>query len=190
VNRLNAAEAFGRADSIQLLLFYSTYALQLHDRSPAGVDLDALLYQDLGTFSGTDGIFPNERRVHASADSDMAPHLMVSELLPARGLDGLAGIRGSSVRPRKDPVPEKILALDAWRRHWTVTTGREYLGEGEMESKLAVIRQRTHTERPLGTVEFIQHLEKATQRELALQKRGPREKIVTDQRQRQLTFDP
>jgi hypothetical protein len=32
--------------------------------------------------------------------------------------------------------------------------------------------------------------EKALQRQLALQKRGPREKIVTDQRQRQLTFDP
>jgi hypothetical protein len=33
-------------------------------------------------------------------------------------------------------------------------------------------------------------LRKATQRELALQKRRPREKIVTDERQRQLTFDP
>jgi putative transposase len=83
-----------------------------------------------------------------------------------------------------------FLALDAWRRHWTVTTWREYLGEGEIESKLAVIRQRTHTGRPLETAEFIQDLEKALQRQLALQKRGPREKIVTDQRQRQLTFDP
>ena len=85
---------------------------------------------------------------------------------------------------------DAFLALDAWRRHWTVTAWREYLGEGEIESKLAVIRQRTHTGRPLGTAEFIQDLEKATQRQLALQKRGPREKIVTDQRQRQLTFDP
>jgi hypothetical protein len=59
-----------------------------------------------------------------------------------------------------------------------------------MEFKLAVIRPRTHTGRPLGTAEFIQDLEKATQRELALQKRRPREKIVTDERQRQLTFDP
>jgi hypothetical protein len=47
-----------------------------------------------------------------------------------------------------------------------------------------------HTGRPLGTAEFIQYLEKATQRQLALQKREPREKIVTDQRQRQLTFNP
>jgi hypothetical protein len=88
------------------------------------------------------------------------------------------------------PKHDASLALDAWRRHWTVTTWRQYLGEGEIESKLAVIRQRTHTGRPLGTAEFIQDLEKALQRQLALQKRGPREKIVTDQRQRQLTFNP
>jgi putative transposase len=83
---------------------------------------------------------------------------------------------------------DAFLALDAWRPHWTVTTWRQYLGE--IESKLAVIRQRTHTGCPLGPAEFIQDLEKATQRQLALQKRGPREKIVTDQRQRQLTFNP
>jgi hypothetical protein len=67
--------------------------------------------------------------------------------------------------------------------------GKSTPGEGEIESKLAVIRQRTHTGRPLGTAEFIQYLEKALQRQRALQKRGPREKIIPDQRQRQLTFD-
>jgi hypothetical protein len=36
----------------------------------------------------------------------------------------------------------------------------------------------------------LRNLEKATQRRLALQKRGPREKIVTDRRQGELTFDP
>ena len=78
------------------------------------------------------------------------------------------------------PKHDASLALDAWRRHWTVTTWRQYLGEGEIESKLAVIRQRTRTGRPLGTAEFIQGLEKPTQPQLALQKRGPREKIVPD----------
>jgi hypothetical protein len=43
---------------------------------------------------------------------------------------------------------------------------------------------------PLGTEQFNQDLEKATQRRIALQKRGPREKIVTDRRQGELTFDP
>ena len=85
---------------------------------------------------------------------------------------------------------DEFLTLDAWGRHWTAGTWREYLAEGELESKLAVIRQRTHTGRPLGNAEFVQDLEKATQRQLTLQKRGPREKIVTDRRQSELTFDP
>jgi putative transposase len=86
--------------------------------------------------------------------------------------------------------PDEYLALDVWRRHWTAATWREYLEGGEVESKLAIIRQRTHTGRPLGNAEFIQNLEKATQRQLALQKRGPREKIVTDRRQREFIFNP
>jgi hypothetical protein len=49
--------------------------------------------------------------------------------------------------------------------------------------------EKTH--RPaLGTAEFIQSLEKAMQRRLTLEKRGPHEKIVTDRRQGELTFDP
>ncbi len=84
--------------------------------------------------------------------------------------------------------------MRSWLSMRGAATGPLQLGEstsekGKSESKLAVIRQRTHTGRPLGTAEFVQDLEKATQRQLALQKRGPREKIVTDQRQRQLTFD-
>jgi hypothetical protein len=59
-----------------------------------------------------------------------------------------------------------------------------------MESRLAVIRQRTHTGRPLGTAEFIHGLEKATQRRLTLQKCGPHEKIVRDRSQGELRFDP
>jgi putative transposase len=93
---------------------------------------------------------------------------------------------GSHCGARPD---DKTLALEMWGKRWTGTAWREYLGAGEMESRLAVIRQRTHTGRPLGTAEFIQDLEKATQRRLALQKRGPHEKIVTDRRQGELTFD-
>jgi hypothetical protein len=48
---------------------------------------------------------------------------------------------------------------------------------------------RTHTGRPLGHAELIQSLEKAVQRRLTLQKRGPREKLVTERRQGELTFD-
>ena len=45
---------------------------------------------------------------------------------------------------------EEYLALDAWRRYWTAATWREYLEEGEIESKLAIIRQRTQAG-PWGT---------------------------------------
>jgi hypothetical protein len=65
-----------------------------------------------------------------------------------------------------------------------------YLSAGETEARLTVIRQRTHTGRPLGTEEFIQDLEKVTQRRIALQKRGPREKLVTDRRQGELHLRP
>ena len=65
-----------------------------------------------------------------------------------------------------------------------------YLAAGESESRLALIRQRTHTGRPLGNIEFIHSMEKIAQRRLVPQKRGPREKIVVDRRQGELTFEP
>ena len=85
---------------------------------------------------------------------------------------------------------DEYLTPEPWRSHWTSTTLQEYLSAGETEAGLAVIRQRTHTGRLLGTDEFIQDLEKVTQRPIALHKRGPREKLVTDRRQGELTFDP
>jgi putative transposase len=82
------------------------------------------------------------------------------------------------------------LALEMWRSRWTVPAWQSYLTAGETESHLATIRQRTHTGRPLGNAEFVQSLEKIAHRRLAPQKRGPREKIVTDRSQRKLTFEP
>jgi putative transposase len=85
---------------------------------------------------------------------------------------------------------DEYLALEMWRNRWTASAWRDYLGMGEMESTLAVIRQRTHTGRPLGSAEFIHGLERDTRRRLVQQKRGPREQIVTDRRQGELSFDP
>jgi len=50
VDRMNAASAFGRGAWVQRQLLYATYALQLHDRPPAQVDLYALLKQDYKQF--------------------------------------------------------------------------------------------------------------------------------------------
>ena len=87
-------------------------------------------------------------------------------------------------------VRDGFLALERWESRWTFTTWKEYLADEELESSLAVIRQRTHTGRPLGNAEFVHELEKTTHRALALQKRGPREKILIDRRQGELGFDP
>ena len=47
---MNRASAFGRARWVQGQLFYSSYSLDLHDRSPEGLDLDAVLHTDFGRF--------------------------------------------------------------------------------------------------------------------------------------------
>jgi thimet oligopeptidase len=50
VARMNRASAFGRAGGTRGGLFYTRYALDLHDRSPKDVDLDVLLKQDTERF--------------------------------------------------------------------------------------------------------------------------------------------
>ena len=51
IGRMNRAAYYGRARWVQGQLFYSTYALQVHDRKPEDVDLDALLKADFVRFS-------------------------------------------------------------------------------------------------------------------------------------------
>jgi thimet oligopeptidase len=50
VDRMNAADAFGRGTWVQRQLFYASYSLQLHDRPPSQVNLDALLKEDSTRF--------------------------------------------------------------------------------------------------------------------------------------------
>ena len=73
---------------------------------------------------------------------------------------------------------------------WAPSKWRNYLAAGESESRLAVIRQRTHTGLPLGSAEFVHSMERLAQRRLAPQKRGPREKVVIDRSQGELAFEP
>jgi thimet oligopeptidase len=46
IDRMNRASYYGRASWTQGQLFYANYALQLHNRDPKTLDLDALLRQD------------------------------------------------------------------------------------------------------------------------------------------------
>jgi hypothetical protein len=66
---------------------------------------------------------------------------------------------------------------------------KDYVSGGFIANRFTLIRQRTLTGRPLGSAELIQGLEKAMERRLTLQKRGPHEKIVTDRMHGKLTFD-
>jgi thimet oligopeptidase len=50
IDRMNRASAFGRAGWVQGQLFYSTYSLDLHDRPPDAIDLDAMLRTDYTRF--------------------------------------------------------------------------------------------------------------------------------------------
>lgn len=50
IERMNRASAFGRATWAQGQLFYSNYSLDLHDRAPDAIDLDAILHDDFSRF--------------------------------------------------------------------------------------------------------------------------------------------
>jgi thimet oligopeptidase len=64
VDRMKAAGAYGRGRWMQGQLFASTYSLELHNRPPAEVNLDALLREDLDRFSHT--TFVEGDRTYAS----------------------------------------------------------------------------------------------------------------------------
>jgi hypothetical protein len=78
-----------------------------------------------------------------------------------------------------DPLSEVTIAAQL----------KDYVSGGFIVNRLAFIRQRAGTGRPLGNAEFVESLEKAMERRLTLNKCGPHQKIVTDRRQGELTFD-
>ena len=58
VERMNRASAFGRADGVRTQLFYTSYSLEVHNRPPEELDLDALLeegYKRLLPYEWVDG---------------------------------------------------------------------------------------------------------------------------------------
>lgn len=58
IRRMKRAGAFGRADWVRAQLYYTTLSLDLHDRNPAGLDLDAVtkeLYESLQPWTWKDG---------------------------------------------------------------------------------------------------------------------------------------
>lgn len=80
------------------------------------------------------------------------------------------------------------LAMEIWRRRWTATAWRQYLGENETEAELGALRRSTHSGRPLGSAEFIEGLEQRTRRRLGAQKGGRPRRSAADPRQNVLSY--
>ncbi len=58
IKKMKLAGAFGRADWVRSQLYYTTLSLDLHDRNPAGLDLDLItrqLYQSLQPWTWLEG---------------------------------------------------------------------------------------------------------------------------------------
>jgi putative transposase len=85
--------------------------------------------------------------------------------------------------------PDACLDMETWRQSWSVASWHSFLNAGETESELAVLRQCTHTGRPLGTAEFIKTLEESTRRQLAPRKGARPAASAVDPRQEALEFD-
>jgi putative transposase len=64
-------------------------------------------------------------------------------------------------------LADPVLDLNHWQKRWTVAEWTEYLAARETEDDVAMLRQYTHTGRPLGSKEFVADLERSTLRALA-----------------------
>jgi putative transposase len=78
-----------------------------------------------------------------------------------------------------DREAHEALHIAKWAKHWSAASWCEYLRRGETEVDIAAIRKCTHSGRPLGTEEFLEELQQATQRHLAPQKGGRASHVTT-----------
>ena len=83
---------------------------------------------------------------------------------------------------------DPMLAMERWRKRWSVAAWGEYLAAGESPTEVSALRQCTHTGRPLGTAKFVAALEQTTLRQLAPQKGGRPKKPAADSLQHSLPF--
>jgi len=118
--------------------------------------------------------------------------LRYAELNPVRaGLVARAELWkwSSSAAHCGEAEPYACLDMETWRKYWSFGSWQEFLSAGETESRLAALRECTHTGRPLGTQEFIKSLEQSTRRPLAPRKGGRPAAPNADTRQEALEFD-
>jgi putative transposase len=85
-------------------------------------------------------------------------------------------------------IPDAMLDMKRWSKRWTPAEWVEFLATAESPAEVSELRRSTHTGRPLGTPEFVEALEKSSQRPLAARKAGRRKRPDGDMLQSGLTF--
>jgi hypothetical protein len=71
-----------------------------------------------------------------------------------------------------DPDPFGLLDLRWWFQRWAPTEWEEIIGHRLDEAELVAIRKATFTGRPVGSAEFVRHLEGVLGRPLTPRKGG------------------
>jgi len=75
-----------------------------------------------------------------------------------------------------------VALLGEWSQRWSSSDWREFVEARDTEGSDRAVRLHTHTGRPLGTLDFVRHLEGKLRRPLAPAKVGrPRKKAVAEE---------
>ena len=103
------------------------------------------------------------------------------ELNPVRA--GLAGraedYLWSSARAHLLGERGTVALFGEWSQRWTPSEWRDFVEARDLEASDTTIRLHTHTGRPLGTLDFVRHLEDKLRRRLAPRRVGrPRRKAL------------
>jgi thimet oligopeptidase len=151
VERMNRASAFGRADGVRTQLFYTSYALDVHNRPPAGLDPDALMEEDYKRFMPYEWIDGN--RMYASFthltgySSNYYTYMFdkvialdfFSQFDPANLLGGPTAMRyRKAILEPGGSKPGKTLILDFLGREQTMDAFSRWIGQ-EFEEPSAVV---------------------------------------------------
>jgi putative transposase len=85
--------------------------------------------------------------------------------------------------------PHPMLDSELWRQRWSAESWHEYLHRGETGEEIDALRRCTFSGRPLGTVEFVEHIEETLQRSLVPKKGGRPQKAALAGAQESLNFE-
>jgi thimet oligopeptidase len=151
VDRMNAAGAFGRADWIQMILFYSTYALQLHNRPPADVDLDALLQQDLGKFYRYSIVEGDERYASFTHLTGYASNFYSYALDKVIGLDFFSQFDKANLLDGPTAMRYRRAVLEPGATKPAAQLVKDFLGRPQSIDALAAWLGEEFSEKPAST---------------------------------------